>query len=151
MQVAREAFILWKTLVLKFKDLEPETFMSWLFHLLAIRFRTTHLTPLCPDSSTQDCHSIWHIVNTKDSRYYYSCACMQSHFSCVQLFETLWTVACQVPLSMGFSRKEYFSGLPCLPPEDLPDLGTNLHLLHLLHWQVGSLSLVPWGKPILEY
>ena len=49
----------------------------------------------------------------------------KGHFSHVQLFVTLWTVACQVPLSMGFSRQEYCSGLPCLPPEDLPDLGTE--------------------------
>jgi len=46
--------------------------------------------------------------------------CMLSHFSCVQLFVTLWTVACQAPLSMGFSRQEYWRGLPCPPPGDLP-------------------------------
>ena len=38
---------------------------------------------------------------------------------------TLWTVAHQGPLSMGFSRQEYWSGLPCSPPEDLPDPGTE--------------------------
>ena len=43
----------------------------------------------------------------------------------VQLFATLWTVARQAPLSMGFSRQEYWSGLPCLPPGDLPDPGTE--------------------------
>ena len=37
----------------------------------------------------------------------------------VQLFVTLWTVAYQAPLSMGFSRQEYWSGLPCPPPGDL--------------------------------
>ena len=47
--------------------------------------------------------------------------CMLSCFSCVWLFMTLWTVACQVPLFMGFSRQEYWSGLPCPPPGDLPD------------------------------
>ena len=36
---------------------------------------------------------------------------------------TLWTIACQSPLSMGFSRQEYWNGLPCPPPEDLPDAG----------------------------
>ena len=41
----------------------------------------------------------------------------------VRLFVTLWTVACQAPLSMGFSRQEYESGLPCPPPGDLPDPG----------------------------
>ena len=47
-------------------------------------------------------------------------ACMLSQFSHVQLFVTPWTVALQAPLSMGFSRQEYWSGLPC-PPGDLPD------------------------------
>ena len=41
------------------------------------------------------------------------CACS---FSCVQFFVTLWTVAFQAPLSMGFSWQEYWSGLPCPPP-----------------------------------
>ena len=41
----------------------------------------------------------------------------------VRLFATPWTVACQASLSIGFSRQEYWSGLPCPPPEDLPDPG----------------------------
>ena len=50
---------------------------------------------------------------------------MLSHFSHVQLFVTPWTVACQAPLSMGFSKQEYWSGLPCPPPGDLPNPGTE--------------------------
>ena len=50
-------------------------------------------------------------------------ACMLSHFSHVQLFVTPWTVAHQAPLSMGISSQEYWSGLPCLPPGNLPDAG----------------------------
>ena len=49
--------------------------------------------------------------------------CELSCFSHVLLFATLWTIACQAPLSMGFSRQEYWSGLPCSPPGDLPDPG----------------------------
>ena len=49
--------------------------------------------------------------------------CVLSCFSPVWLFETLWTVACQAPLSMGFSRQEYWSGLTCPSPGDLPDPG----------------------------
>ena len=49
--------------------------------------------------------------------------CILSHFRCVWLFAAPWTVACQAPLSMGFSRQEYCSGLPCPPPGDLPDPG----------------------------
>ena len=48
---------------------------------------------------------------------------MLSLFSHVSLFVTLWTVALQTPLSMGFSRQEYWSGLLCLPPRDLPNPG----------------------------
>ena len=44
-----------------------------------------------------------------------------SRFSHVQLIATPWIVALQTPLSMGFSRQEYWSGLPCHPPGDLPD------------------------------
>ena len=49
--------------------------------------------------------------------------CVLSRFSRVQLLATLWTVAHQVPLSMGFSRQEYWSGLPCPPLGDLPKPG----------------------------
>ena len=51
--------------------------------------------------------------------------CMLSHFSCVQLFATLRTVALQAPLPMGFSRQEYWSGLPCPTPGDLSDPGSK--------------------------
>ena len=49
--------------------------------------------------------------------------CMLSRFSHVQIFATLWTVAHQAPLSKGFSRQEYWSGLPCPSPRDLPNPG----------------------------
>ena len=48
---------------------------------------------------------------------------MLNHFSHVWLSVTLWTVACQGPLPRGFSRQEYWSGLPRPPPGDLPDPG----------------------------
>ena len=44
--------------------------------------------------------------------------------SCLTLCDP-WTVACQAPLVMGFSRQEYWIGLPCLPPGDLPDPETE--------------------------
>ena len=43
----------------------------------------------------------------------------------VRTFVTPWTVTCQAPLSVGFSRQEYWSGLPCPPPGDLPNPGTE--------------------------
>ena len=48
---------------------------------------------------------------------------MLSHFSRVRLSVALWTVAHQPPLSMGFSRQEYWSGLPCPPPGNLRNPG----------------------------
>ena len=48
---------------------------------------------------------------------------MLSYFTCFHLFMTLLTVSCQVPQSMGFSRQEYWSGLLCSPPGDLPNPG----------------------------
>ena len=50
------------------------------------------------------------------------CVCMLNH---VRLFATLQTVAHQAPLSMGFSRREYWRVLPCPPPGDLPDSGVE--------------------------
>ena len=50
-------------------------------------------------------------------------ACVLSHFSQVQLLAALWTAILQAPLSMGFSRQEYCSGLPWPPPGDLPNPG----------------------------
>ena len=53
-------------------------------------------------------------------------ACLLRRFSHVRLWATLWTVAHQAPLSMGFSRQEYWSGLPCPSPEDVPNPGLEL-------------------------
>ena len=49
--------------------------------------------------------------------------CVLGCLSHVRLFATLWTVARQTPLSMWFSRQEYWSGLPCPPPGDPPNSG----------------------------
>ena len=55
---------------------------------------------------------------TNSSSKYHACVCVLTHFP---LFATLCTVAPQAPLSMGFSRQEYSSGLPRPPPRDLPE------------------------------
>ena len=72
-------------------------------------------------------------------------ACMLSHFSHTQLFETLWTIACYDPQSMGFSRQEYWSGLPCSSPRNLPDPGIKPVSPAL---QMDSLPTEPPGKPV---
>ena len=61
------------------------------------------------------------------------CACVLSRFGRVQLCATPRTVAHQGPLSVEFSRQEYCSGWPCPAPGSLPDSGTNLGLLTLVH------------------
>ena len=66
---------------------------------------------------------------SKKSGYVYVHVCMLSRFSHVQLFATPWTVALQAPLSMGFSRQQYWSGLPCPFPRDLPNPGIELESL----------------------
>ena len=73
---------------------------------------------------------------------------MLSHFSRVWLCATLWTVAHQAPLSMGFSRQEYWSGLLCPPPGELPDSGIKLLSPALTGT---SLPLGPPGKPHGKY
>ena len=64
--------------------------------------------------------------------------------SCVQLFVTPWTVAHQAPLSMGFSRQEYWSGLPFPSPGDLPNPGIETGSSAL---QADTLTSEPPGKP----
>ena len=60
---------------------------------------------------------------------------------------TLWTVAHQAPLSMGFSRQEYWSGLPCPPPGDLPDPGIKPISPAAPALQADSLPLSHQGSP----
>ena len=70
--------------------------------------------------------------------------CAKSLQSCLTLCDP-WTVARQAPLSMGFSRQEYWSGLPCPPPGDLLNPGIEPESLMS---QVGSLPVGPPEKPI---
>ena len=76
------------------------------------------------------------------------CMYMLSSFSCVWLFGTLWTIACQPPLPMGFSRIEYWSGLPCPSPRDLP--GPRIEPASPLAPALQAASVVTlshWGSP----
>ena len=54
--------------------------------------------------------------------------CMLNCFSHIRLFATIWIVAHEAPLSMGFSSQKYWTGLPFPSPGDLPDPG--IELLH---------------------
>ena len=77
------------------------------------------------------------------------CTFTLSHFSRAQICASPWTVACQTPLSMGFSRQEYCHGLPCPPPGDLPDPGIELYLLTSTTLAGGFFTTsAPWEAPL---
>ena len=84
-------------------------------------------------------------IHTHMCTHTYVHACC--HFSCVWLCVTPWTVARQAPLTLGFSRQEYWSGLPCPPPGDLPNPGFEPRSPEL---QADSLSSEPSRKPKYE-
>ena len=89
---------------------------------------------------------------TKGGSYQFVSACLGyvcvlSCFSCVQLFVTLWTVTSQASLCMRFPKQEYWSGLLCPPPGDLPNPEIKLKS----PVQADSLLLEPSGKACLAY
>ena len=118
-------------------------FTSWHFRLLIL--------------SLTKCSPMYLVLHSKNTpRPILIHAFVLSCFSCVWLFVTQWTLARQAPLSTGFSRQEYWSGLPCPPPGDLPNPGIEsrspalqgslyclshqgnplkaLHLVHTVDW-----------------
>ena len=78
--------------------------------------------------------------------------CCDESLSHVRLFAAPWTAACQAPLSMGFSGKEYWSGLPCPPPGDLPNPGIELRSPALQAYSLSTthsstlIWKIPWMK-----
>ena len=109
----------------------------WILYWLSYQGSQTHITERFPSTSIfQDVLSLRSIIlsspclkkltnkQVKQQRvgiYVALCLCLVT--SAVSDSETTWTVARQAPLSMGFSRQEYWSGLPCPPPGDLPNIG----------------------------
>ena len=145
--------------------------LNWVFYSLPPKLHelieatliSKFIIIICFLSQTLHSHLYFQLVNTyihfvsifslQAYREHFSIFCRQSLQlslrSCTThwLFEILWTVAHQAPLSMGFSRQEYWSGLSC-PPQGIFLTQRLNPRLHLLHWQVGSLPLVPSGKPL---
>ena len=78
-------------------------------------------------------------------------ACAPSCFSRVRLCATLWTTDRQATLSVGFSRQEYWSGLPCPPPGSLPNSGIERVSLTSPVLASRFYHLVPSGKPLIGY
>ena len=73
---------------------------------------------------------------------------MCSVAECVQLFVTPWTVVRQAPLSIEFSRQEYWSGLPFLTPKGLPDPGIKPKSPVAPALAGGFFTTVPPGEPL---
>ena len=85
-----------------------------------------------------------------------------THFSCVQLFATLWIVACQAPLSMGFSMHEYWSWLPFPSPSNhpnpgikpaplmFPELAGSFFLITSTIWDAPNMNNSIWIKMLLN-
>ena len=80
-----------------------------------------------------------------------SSAAAAQALSCVWRLLTLWTVACQVPLSMGFFRQDYLSRLPFPPPKPLSNLQIKPESPVSPALQVDSLLLNHWGSPHLSF
>ena len=78
-------------------------------------------------------------------------ACLPRQFSRVRLFATLWTVACQSLLSMGILQAIILEWVAMLSSKGSSWPWHHSHVFCLLHWQVGSLSLVPPGKSPEQY
>ena len=91
------------------------------------------------------------IRNSLSSFYQRTSKTLLYVLSHVQLFATPWTVACQVSLSMGFTRQEYWSGLPCPPQGDRPHPWIEPMSLLSSSLQVDSLLLSHQGNPFLFY
>ena len=84
----------------------------------------------------QECERVFHLL-------FQLCVCVCESFSRVWFYVTPWTVACQASLSMGFSRQDYWSGLPFPSPGDLPNPGIEPRSCAL---QADSLPSEPPGK-----
>ena len=123
--------------VLNIRFLIPQRNLLTISNLFPIP--TSLLSPA--NSSHQSTFCFYRLISSRN----FINACMLSRFSCVRLFATPWTVARQAPLSMGFSRRECWSGLPCSPLGDLPSPGIEPASPAL---QADSLLLSHWGSPI---
>ena len=93
-------------------------------------------------------YNLTHGHNRATELNWYSHTYLLSPFSRARLFATPWIVTHQAPLSMGFSRQAYWSGLPCPPPGDLPDPGIEPPcLLRLLLGSEFFTTSITWEAP----
>ena len=122
---------------------------AWWAAVCGVAQSRTRLTRLSSSSSSSPylCSSRCSCSGSYHSNIY-GCAHAWSAASVVSDSAAPWTVALQAPLSIGFPRQEYWSGLPCPLPRDLPDSGSNLSLLR---WQADSLPVSRLGALSTRY
>ena len=125
--------------------------LPWISKSLLMDHRTSRLltsvSPYSGDRVIFSKHNLNHFTKSPTSPssllFFRVCVRTLSHFSPVWIFATPWTVAHQAPLSIGFSRQESWSGLPCPPPGDLPNPGIEPRSPTL---QADNLSSEPQGS-----
>ena len=109
-----------------------------------------YLLDICSYPSPKPCIVMWQVQATINCLWNV-CVCVyaKSLQLCLILCDPMDCIACQAPLSVEFSRQDYWSRLPRSPLGDIPNSGVEprRQLLCLLHWQLGSLPLAPPGKP----
>ena len=100
-----------------------------------------------------DSQNFWNNLLSHISKCYVicMCVCMLNSFSHDQLFGAPWTVAHQTPLFTEFSKPEYWSGLPCSPPRDLPSPWIKLAFPAVPDLQVHPLLLSHWGSTVMSF
>ena len=102
--------------------------------------------------------SIWPFSLEDNTFKIYSCCCKWQNL--ILFYD--WEIAHQVPLSMGFSRQEHWSGLPCPPPGDLPNSGTEpaspvssalagSSLPPCTTWEAPVEQYAKWNKPVTKW
>ena len=135
----------------------PASIITWISSLryllicllLVLFFWETWLPPWIKSSSNPilglEWGKSWGVVHL----LYFLFVWVSVGYCYIRLFATPWTVACQAPLSMGFSRQEYWSGLPFPSQGIFPTQGSNPHFLCLLHWQADSLPLSHLVSPFI--
>ena len=126
---------------------------NWLFHGVGLILSRASFQSR-EQSSYKDCRSKSPEANLKSplardgTTWALISMCVLSHFSCVWLFETLWTVAARLLCPWDSPGKSSGVGGLFLLQGIFPTQGSNPYLLHVLHWQAGSLPLAPPpGKP----
>ena len=124
----------------------PQFFVTWPSSFDSCILTVWHLAWLIKSDPREQSGSWWNYSYDPASEVIHQVLSLFSH---VLLCVTLWTVACRASLFMGFSRQEYWTGLPHPPPGNLPDLGIKLASLTSPALAGRFFTTEPPGKPLI--